>query len=114
MKYLVLLAALAAMMPAAAAAQQVDADMRCLLVSHAFAAGSKVEAEKRVAGLSEAFYLGRIDARIAPSALVGAVRAQGKGVAATEAAAIMNACAAKAEQANKRLQAAGQQAAAGK
>lgn len=89
-----------------ASAQTPDNDMRCLLVAHGFTAVGKTEAEKKVAGLTEAFYLGRISTRMSSAAMQAAMRSQGKGVPVQQAAKIMMTCAAQAERSNRELQAA--------
>lgn len=102
-----IIAAIASLAVALVASAQVpDNDMRCLLVAHGFTAVGKTEAEKKVAELTEAFYLGRISTRMSAAAMQAAMRSQGKGVPVQEAGKIMTTCAAQAERSNRELQAA--------
>ena len=99
-------AMLACMIPVAATAQTVNDDVRCLLLSASFARVAKDENTRRGAAMTGAFYLGRVDGRISKPALAAAIRAQGKGLPAKEAAAAMQACAARATAAEQQVSAA--------
>jgi hypothetical protein len=86
--------AFAAVIAAAPAfAQDAAADVRCLLVSNAFAGAEKDEGRKQLAILSAHFYLGRIDARLNPAQLKAQVVAVAKTLSPPTMAATMNSCA---------------------
>jgi len=93
-----------------ATAQTVSDDVRCLFLSNAFATGAKEEPARRVAALTRAFYLGRVNARASGPALVAAMRAQGPGVPTAQASAAMQACAKRAQLAEAQMAAAAQSA----
>lgn len=103
-------AALAAAWPAAAPAQApapgVGGDVRCLLLSAGYVRQAKDDASRRAAGMTGAFYLGRLDGRLSQSALTAAIRAQGQGLPAKDAEPVMRACAARAAAAEQVMTAA--------
>jgi len=109
MKRLVLVAVLAGL-SGPVSSQTVNDDVRCLFLSNAFATGAKEEPARKVAALTRAFYLGRVNARASGSALVAAMRAQGPGVPTAQAAAAMQACAKRAQAAEQQMAAAAQAA----
>lgn len=100
--------------PAAAHGQSVSDDVRCLLVSNAFAKGAQQEQARRVAGASAAFYLGRLSGRTDAGAIGSAMRTQPAGINQKNAGPVMNACAARMTQAERSLQALARTAAAKK
>lgn len=107
MRHLILTCgALALTLPVPVAAQTINDDVRCLLLSASFARVAKDENTRRGAAMTGAFYLGRVDGRISKPALAAAIRAQGKGLPAKEAAAAMQACAARATAAEQQVSAA--------
>lgn len=104
-----ILAAAALIVPATASAAPVDGDVRCLIVAHGFAALAKTDVQKRVAAMSEAFYLGRLSARYSSATLPAALRAQSTPISGNEAGKVMNGCAARAEQVYRKVQEAARQ-----
>jgi hypothetical protein len=103
-------AALAFTVPAAAPAQTVNEDVRCLLVSTGFSRQTKDENVRRASAMAASFYLGRLNGRLAPPALTAAIRAQGKGLPARQAGEVMRACAMRAAAAEQQLATASKQA----
>jgi len=87
----VALAALAYAAPAAA--QSVDADVRCLLAANFFARAEKDPAKRQLSSAASVFYLGRLDARISNEQLKAAVQAQAKTMQASSLGPTMTACA---------------------
>lgn len=96
------------------AAQSLNDDVRCMLVSSGFARMAKDENSRRASAMTGAFYLGRLNSRGAGPALSAAIRAQGNGVPAKEAEPIMRACAARASTAQEQVTAIVKQAQSGK
>lgn len=90
--------------------QTMNDDVRCLLLSTGFAKAAKAESSRRASALTGAFYLGRLDGRIARPALIAAIRRHGSGMPTTQAAPIMRACAARAGLAEGQIEAAARQA----
>jgi len=106
---------LAVSMPLAAAdAQSLNDDVRCMLVSSGFARMAKDDNSRRASAMTGAFYLGRLNGRGAGPALSAAIRAQGNGVPAKEAEPIMRACAARASAAQEQVTMVVKQAQSGK
>ena len=91
---------------APAAAQTLNDDVRCLMLGTAYANAAKDEGTRHVAALTASFYLGRLGDRMGDPAVVAAIRAQGKGIAAKDAQPIMQACAARAAAAQAKMAAA--------
>ncbi|WP_375427149.1 hypothetical protein [uncultured Sphingomonas sp.] len=91
-------------------AQSTDDDVRCFLLSTGFARAAKAENSRRASALTGAFYLGRLDGRIARPALIAAIRRYGSGMPTSQAAPIMRACAARAGVAEGQMEAAAKQA----
>lgn len=85
-------ALLAVGLAAPLAAQSVDEDVRCLLVSNAFARTEKDPAKNQIAKISAAFYLGRLDMRMPSTQLKGALLAQAKAMTPAAVAPVMNGC----------------------
>ena len=95
---------LSVVVPTAAGAQSVTDEARCVLLSNALATGSDNPRGRQVGASVGAYFLGRLDMR--PSAQVkAALAAQKRRVTATAAVTSMNACAARATEAEKRLRA---------
>ncbi len=86
-----------------ASAQSLNDDVKCFLLSTGMAKQAAQQNVRNSATLAAAFYLGRIDGRALPAALKAAVRAQGTGMDGASAGKAMQACAARAEIANKTL-----------
>lgn len=98
-------AALLALVPAPAMAQNLASDTRCLIVSNLFA-GSK-DAKARQAGIqTRYFYLGRLTG--SPAQIEAALLTQGKTLNAKNAPQTMQACARAVVQKASELQAIGQ------
>ena len=76
---------------AAANAQTLDPDVRCLVLSNLFSKADPDPKRKQFAALSAVYYLGRIDARLSPDALKTQLAAQANVDKAT-AGPLMNAC----------------------
>jgi hypothetical protein len=79
-------------MASASVAQTVADDAKCLLVSNTYARTSTTQEARVIAGSTAAFYLGRIDGRVSPTALKAALAAQHKLLTAANGPAIMKAC----------------------
>ncbi len=73
-------------------AQSVNDDVRCLLVSNAFARGEKDPAKNQIAKIAGAFYLGRLDTRLSTAELKAALLAQSKTMTPAAAGPVMNGC----------------------
>ena len=102
----VALAALAAMGPAQALAQDSNSDIRCLLVSNVFSKSAKEAKAKELANSAKLFYAGRVSALSAAQMEAGFV-SQEKAVTPQNAAATMNACAQAIDRAFKNIQTVG-------
>ena len=101
-------AALAAMTLAAPlAAQSADSDVRCLLASNVFVQQEKDPARKQLALAAQAFYLGRLDARISNEQLKAAMQAQAKSMTFASLPATMNDCVKRLAQKGMALRAMG-------
>jgi hypothetical protein len=87
-----------------AAAQTIADDVRCLVLSNAFANGAAEEAQKQAAARTLVFYLGRLDAQ-APQAVKSAM--QTVKIDEKTASADMNACSARLGNAVQTIQALG-------
>jgi hypothetical protein len=85
-------------------AQSVTDEVRCVLLSNALASGTDNPRGRQVGASVGAYFMGRLDAR-PPAQVKAAVAAQKRRVTAAAAAASMNACAARATQAESRLRA---------
>lgn len=97
----------AAALPAAfSQAQGINDDVRCLLVSNGFAHAARNDAARLAAAMTSAFYLGRLSDRQSDPAFAAAIRAQGSGMPAKQAVAIMRACADRASAAKQKMMAA--------
>jgi len=88
-----------------AAAQSVDNNARCLLVSNLFANAAKEAKAKEVANAAKLFYGGRVSA-LPTAQISAALAAQHKQVTPANAGSTMNACAQAMERALKNIQAA--------
>lgn len=98
-------ALLALAAPAPASAQTLNDDVRCFLLSTAFARASKQEGARTVAAMNGAYYLGRIDGRVPAAQLTASIKSLGTGLPAGKAGAAMQACATRAAEADKRMRA---------
>ena len=100
--------ALAAMTLAAPlAAQSIDSDVRCLLASNVFVQREKDPARKQLALAAQAFYLGRLDARISNEQLKTVMLAQAKAMTFASLPATMNDCVKRLAQKGMALRAMG-------
>jgi hypothetical protein len=93
-------------------AQTIADDVRCLVLSNAFAKGATEETARQAAAHALVFYLGRLDARGDPQAVKTAM--QTEKVDPKTASADMTACATRFEQAAQAMQALGKPAEPGK
>lgn len=91
-------------------AQTVADDAGCVLLSGIFIKSAKDDKGKQIAQLTGAFYLGRLDGRVAPKALTEAMRAAGKALDGKVAGPLMDACVAKMAAAQKAVNDAGRAA----
>lgn len=85
-------------------AQSVD-DVRCLLLSNAFAQGANTDEAKKAGQAGALFYLGRIDGRWNDAQLRTAIAQQQKSITPAKAGAEMQACMRRVEASYKKLQA---------
>jgi hypothetical protein len=90
------------MMPTAVGAQTVTDEVRCVLLSNALASGSDNPRGRQVGASVGAYFLGRLDMR-PPAEVKAAIATQKRRVTAKNAVTSMNACAARATQAENRL-----------
>lgn len=91
-------------MSSASNAQTVSDEVRCVMVSNALATGSKDPRGRQIGASVGAYFMGRLDAR-QPAQVKAALARQKRQVAASEAVASMNACAARAGRAEAQLRA---------
>lgn len=94
---------LAVGLAAPASAQSVQEDVRCILLSGAFAKAAKDEEGKQLARATGAFYLGRVNGRVDAKTLTDTMRTESKAIDPKAAGAMMEACAAKLGQAQKSM-----------
>jgi hypothetical protein len=92
-------------MAAPAPAQTVADDVRCLLLSNAFAQGATEEAARQASARTLLFYLGRLDARADPQAVKSAFQT-GK-IDPKTASTDMGACAQRVENAVQAMESLG-------
>jgi len=85
-----------------ASAQTLSDEVRCVLVSNAVAAGSNNPRGRQIGASVGAYFMGRLDAR-QPAQVKAALAQQKKHIAGSEAAALMNACTARAGKAEAQL-----------
>lgn len=83
-------------------AQSPANDVQCLVVSTVVNVEARNEQIRNSAALTAAFYLGRIDERIAPKQLAALVKAQ-ESVAGASTIPIFKACAQRADAADARM-----------
>ena len=103
-KILLVAAASGALVSTSSLAQSTD-DVRCLLLSNAFAQGG-TSAEAKKAGQSGAlFYLGRVDGRWNEAQLRAEIAQQQKSLKADKAGPEMQICMQRVEASYKKLQA---------
>lgn len=103
----VAIAALAGMAPAQALAQDMNGNIRCLIVSNLFAKSSKEAKAKEIAGSAMLFYGGRVS-NLSNAQIETGLLAQRKQVTAENAAKTMNECAQAMNRAVQKIEAAGQ------
>lgn len=87
-----------------ARAQTVTDEVRCVLLSNALAAGSNNPRGRQVGASVGSYFMGRLDAR-EPAEVKAAIAGQNKRLPASQAASMMNACAARATRAEAQLRA---------
>jgi alpha-beta hydrolase superfamily lysophospholipase len=92
LRRLVLLAASSGVLVATPALAQASDDVRCLVLSNAFANGASAAEAKRVAQSSATYYLGRIDGRWNDAQLRAALARQQQSIKAATAGKEMQAC----------------------
>jgi hypothetical protein len=80
---------------ASAAGPTADNDVRCFLLSNAFAKQAADEKARGAAAASVAFYLGRLDGKIAAPAIAAAIRRVGPTIDQKTASTQMTACVAR-------------------
>jgi hypothetical protein len=78
-----------------AAAETIQEDVRCILLSGMFIKAAKDEKGQQIARLTGAFYLGRIEGRADAKVLAEALRTESKAIDGKTAGTLMDACAAK-------------------
>jgi hypothetical protein len=100
-------AALVALAPAQAVAQNTANDVRCLIVSNVFAKSAKEAKAKELANSAMLFYAGRVSS-LSNAQIEAGLSAQQKEVNATNAGPTMKACASAIDGALKNISAVGQ------
>lgn len=100
-------ALLASVGAAEASAQGMDMNVRCLLVSNAFANAAKDAKAKEVANAAKLFYGGRVST-LPGAQLQASLLAQQKQISPANVGTTMTACAQNMDRALKTIQAAGQ------
>ncbi|PZU09600.1 hypothetical protein [Sphingomonas sp.] len=104
--------ALAMLGAAPAMAQDVGADVRCLLVSNAFAATEKDQAKKQFAIEASHFFFGRVDVRVTQPQLKAQIVAVSKTLRPQDMAPTMNACVKRLQDRQRVMQVIGREIAA--
>jgi hypothetical protein len=89
-----------------ASAQTVDSDIRCFLLSNAFAKQASDEKARTLAAASLTFYLGRLDAKSTVPAIADSIRRNRTTIDPKTAGAQMSACAAHMGRLEQSIQAA--------
>ena len=95
-------------------AQDVPADVRCLMLSGIFARAAPEERAREAATRAMHFFAGRLDGRVTTPALTNAIRAQNGRIDPKTAGPEMNGCAARVSRATQAIQSAGATVSAGK
>ena len=95
-----------------ALAQDAAADVRCLLVSNAFAATEKDTPRKQFAIESAHFFFGRIDAQMNAAQLKAQILTVGKTLTPQTMVTTMNACAQRLRAKQQMMQAIGKEVSA--
>lgn len=103
-----ILAASGLVISAAANAQTVDQDVRCILAGNAFAMAEKDPGKKQLALATSLFFAGRADARLTPTQFRAQVLAQGKALSTGNAAETMTTCAKTFQAKERAMQTIGQ------
>ena len=103
-RWTMMAAGCAAAIVAAPAQSQSTADVRCLILSNAFAKAGGTAQMKRAAEFSALYYLGRIDTRLNDAQLRAAVTEQQKNIKLASAGTEMQACARRVQASTRRLQ----------
>lgn len=91
---------------APAAAQDIQEDVRCVILSGMFVKSAPDDKGKQIARLTGSFYLGRID-RADAKAVTEALRTESKAIDIKAAGLAMDACAAKLGRAQAAMNALG-------
>ena len=95
-----------------ALAQDAASDVRCLLVSNAFAATEKDTPRKQFAIESAHFFFGRIDAQMSAAQLKAQILTVGKTLTPQTMVTTMNACAQRLRAKQQMMQAIGKEVSA--
>lgn len=101
---IILAAAGSALLFSTGAAAQASADVRCLILSNAFAKTGINPQAKKAAESSAFYYLGRIDGRIGDAQLRAALEGHAKTIKAATAGAEMQACVRRMQASGMRVQ----------
>jgi hypothetical protein len=97
-----------------ASAQSVPSDVRCLLLSNAFAKQTGAEQGRQAAAQALIFYVGRLDGRADAAAITSAMRTQSASIDMKTAGTEMQACVARLAHAQQTIQELGRAAASTK
>ena len=85
------------------AAQTIQEETRCLIVSNVFLKAAKDEQARRAAAMSAGYYIGRLSQRPQTPALKAALATPPAGLTNANAGAVMNACVARVSQSETAL-----------
>lgn len=81
-----------ALLPSPAAAQSIDEDIRCMVLSNVFAKGAKDAVPREAAANSLLYYLGRVAARVPATELKSRYLAQVGALQGQALDLLMNSC----------------------
>lgn len=98
--------AAAALMLAAspAAAQNINQDVRCLMVSNLFSVAAKDPKARQLAAIAGFFYLGRLDGRLTDAQLEARIKSEQASLTNANAGSTMQRCGEYMQQRGKALQ----------
>jgi hypothetical protein len=96
--------ALASLVSTPAIAQSSSGDVRCFLLSNAFALRASNDEAKQVARTSAFFYLGRLDGRMTDTQLQAAIALQRSTLTAAKAGPEMQGCIVKLRASSENIQ----------
>jgi hypothetical protein len=97
---------LAALIGPAHAAAPLDDDVRCFILSNAFAKSATDPKARAAAAASLTFYLGRLDGRAPPASVAQVISRVGKGIDPKTAGVQMGACTQRMARSEQSIQAA--------